>query len=123
MRRAWPSTWGWQQVWVKDDGRNPTGSLKDRASALVVARAMAEGIEVVTTASTGNAAAALAGLTASVGLPAVIFVPASAPEAKIAQLLIYGAKVLLVQGNYDAAFDLAVAGVRALWLVLTATRA
>jgi threonine synthase len=100
---------GLQQVWVKDDGRNPTGSLKDRASALVTARALAEGIEVVTTASTGNAAAALAGLTASVGLPAVIFVPASAPEAKIAQLLIYGAKVLLVQGNYDAAFDLAVA--------------
>ena len=99
---------GLPQVWVKDDGRNPTGSLKDRASALVVARAMAQGIEVVTTASTGNAAAALAGLTASVGMPAVIFVPASAPEAKIAQLLTYGATVLLVQGNYDNAFDLAV---------------
>ena len=99
---------GLAQVWVKDDGRNPTGSLKDRASALVTARAMAEGTEVVTTASTGNAAAALAGLTASVGLTAAIFVPASAPEAKIAQLLTYGAKVLLVQGNYDAAFDLAV---------------
>lgn len=99
---------GLAQTWVKDDGRNPTGSLKDRASALVVARAMAEGIEVVTTASTGNAAAALAGLSASVGLPAVIFVPATAPEAKIAQLLIYGAKVMLVQGNYDNAFDLAV---------------
>ncbi|MBN1680648.1 MAG: threonine synthase [Anaerolineae bacterium] len=102
------SALGLNHVWVKDDGRNPTGSLKDRASALVVARAMAEGIEVVTTASTGNAAAALSGLAASVGLPAVIFVPASAPEAKIAQLLIYGAHVLLVQGNYDAAFDLAV---------------
>ena len=100
---------GLSQVWVKDDGRNPTGSLKDRASALIVARAMAEGIEVVTTASTGNAAAALAGLAASVGLPSVIFVPAAAPEAKIAQLLIYGATVMLVQGNYDNAFDLAVA--------------
>jgi len=100
---------GLSQVWVKDDGRNPTGSLKDRASALIVARAMAEGIEVVTTASTGNAAAALAGLAASVGLPSVIFVPAAAPEAKIAQLLIYGAAVMLVQGNYDNAFDLAVA--------------
>ncbi|NDJ75703.1 MAG: threonine synthase [Chloroflexi bacterium] len=99
---------GLAQVWVKDDGRNPTGSLKDRASALIVARALHAGIEVVTTASTGNAAAALAGLAASVGLPAVIFVPASAPEAKIAQLLTYGATVLLVQGNYDNAFDLAV---------------
>jgi threonine synthase len=99
---------GLAQVWIKDDGRNPTGSLKDRASALVTARAMAAGIEVITTASTGNAAAALAGITASVGMPAAIFVPASAPEAKIAQLLTYGAKVLLVQGNYDMAFDLAV---------------
>jgi threonine synthase len=90
-----------RQVWVKDDGRNPTGSLKDRASTLITARAMAEGIEVVTTASTGNAAA-------SVGMLAAIFVPASAPEAKLAQLLTYGAKVLLVQGNYDSAFDLAV---------------
>ncbi len=99
---------GLHRAWVKDDGRNPTGSLKDRASALIVARAMADGIEVVTTASTGNAAAALAGLAASVGLPAVIFVPAAAPEAKIAQLLTYGARVMLVQGNYDAAFDLAV---------------
>ncbi len=99
---------GLAKAWVKDDGRNPTGSLKDRASALIVARALDEGTEVVTTASTGNAAAALAGLAASVGLPAVIFVPQSAPEAKIAQLLIYGAKVMLVQGNYDNAFDLAV---------------
>lgn len=103
------SALGLAQVWVKDDGRNPTGSLKDRASALIVARAMAEGIRVVTTASTGNAAAALAGLAASVGLPAVIFVPETAPEAKIAQLLTYGATVLLVKGNYDRAFDLAVA--------------
>lgn len=100
---------GCAQVWIKDDGRNPTGSLKDRASALIVARAVAAGIQVVTTASTGNAAAALAGLAASVGLLAVIFVPESAPEAKIAQLLTYGATVLLVKGNYDRAFDLAVA--------------
>lgn len=99
---------GLAQTWIKDDGRNPTGSLKDRASALVVARALLQGIQVVTTASTGNAAAALAGVAASVGLPAVIFVPASAPEAKIAQLLTYGAHVLLVRGNYDHAFDLAV---------------
>jgi len=100
---------GCAQVWIKDDGRNPTGSLKDRASALIVARAVANGIQVVTTASTGNAAAALAGLAASVGLAAVIFVPEAAPEAKIAQLLTYDATVLLVKGNYDAAFDLAVA--------------
>lgn len=97
---------GIQQVWVKDDGRNPTGSLKDRASALVVARAMQAKVEIVSTASTGNAAAALAGIGASVGMKIVIFVPATAPEAKIAQLLIYGATVLLVEASYDVAFDL-----------------
>ncbi len=97
---------GLTQVWVKDDGRNPTGSLKDRASALVVARAMEAGIETVSTASTGNAAAALAGISASVGMTPVIFVPASAPEAKIAQLLVYGARVILIEGTYDQAFDL-----------------
>ncbi len=97
---------GVAEVWVKDDGRNPTGSLKDRASALVVARAMEANVKTVSTASTGNAAAALAGISASVGMSPVIFVPASAPEAKIAQLLVYGAKVILIEGTYDQAFDL-----------------
>ncbi len=97
---------GVRQAWVKDDGQNPTGSLKDRASAMVVARAMAQGIRIVSTASTGNAAAALAGVGASVGMDIIIFVPATAPEAKIAQLLVYGATVLLVEDTYDVAFDL-----------------
>lgn len=97
---------GLARAWVKDDGRNPTGSLKDRASALVVARALEQGITTVSAASTGNAAAALAGICASVGLSPIIFVPASAPEAKIAQLLVYGATVLLVEASYDEAFDL-----------------
>lgn len=97
---------GLKEVHLKDDGRNPTASLKDRASAVVVARALAEKRPIVTTASTGNAAAALSGLSASVGLPAVIFVPASAPVAKVTQLLVYGAHVFLVNGTYDDAFDL-----------------
>jgi threonine synthase len=97
---------GLNKVWVKDDGQNPTGSFKDRASALVVARAMEAGISTVSTASTGNAAAALAGIGASVGMNIIIFVPAAAPEAKIAQLLVYGATVLLVEDTYDVAFDL-----------------
>lgn len=99
-------TLGMRQVWLKDDGQNPTGSLKDRASAMVVARAMEQGIKTVSTASTGNAAAALAGIGASVGMNIIIFVPSSAPEAKIAQLLVYGATVLLVEDTYDVAFDL-----------------
>jgi threonine synthase len=97
---------GLKKVWVKDDGQNPTGSFKDRASALVVARAMEAGIKTVSTASTGNAAAALAGVGASVGMNTIIFVPATAPEAKIAQLLVYGATVLLVEDTYDVAFEL-----------------
>jgi len=104
---------GVRALWVKDDGRNPTGSLKDRASALVLAIAAGRGEAIVTTASTGNAAAALAGLAASTGQRAVIFVPAAAPPAKIAQLMAYEARVLLVRGNYDAAYDLCLEAARA----------
>lgn len=100
---------GLANLWVKDDGRNPTASFKDRASAVLVARAREIGADVVVTASTGNAGAALAGMSAAVGQKAVIFAPRTAPPAKVAQLLVYGAKVILVDGNYDAAFDLTVA--------------
>jgi threonine synthase len=97
-----------RNFWIKDEGRNPTGSFKDRASAIVVARAKEIGSEVVITASTGNAGAALAGMAAAVNQQAVIFAPKTAPPAKVAQLLIYGARVILIDGNYDAAFDLSV---------------
>jgi threonine synthase len=99
---------GLQSLWIKDESRNPTASFKDRASAVVVARAQEIGAEVVVTASTGNAGAALAGMAAAAGQKAVIFAPRTAPPAKIAQLLIYGADVLLVDGNYDQAFDLSI---------------
>ena len=95
-----------QQLWVKDEGVQPTGSLKDRASAVAVVKAQERGAEVVATASTGNAAAALAGVAASIGQPTVILVPATAPEAKVAQLLAYGATVVLVEGSYGDAFQL-----------------
>ena len=98
--------WGVGRLWIKDEGRQPTASLKDRASAVALARAAQEGAEMVTTASTGNAAAALAGLAAGTGQTAVIFVPETAPEAKVAQLLAYGAFVMLVEGSYDDAFRL-----------------
>jgi threonine synthase len=94
------------RVLVKDEGRQPTASLKDRASAMAVAKAMEIGADVITTASTGNAAAALAGMAASVDMDSVIFVPAAAPEAKIAQLLAYGSTVVLVEGSYTDAFGL-----------------
>ena len=84
---------------IKDDGRNPTGSFKDRPSALAVVKAREAGAQIITTASSGNAGSALAGICASVGMESVIFVPASAPLPKIAQLQIYGATVVLVEGS------------------------
>jgi threonine synthase len=99
---------GLPHFWLKDESRNPTASFKDRASAVVVARAREVGAEVVVTASTGNAGAALAGMAAAVGQKAVIFAPRTAPPAKVAQLLVYGAQVLLVDGTYDDAFDLTI---------------
>lgn len=97
---------GLKTLFVKDEGRNPTASFKDRASAVVVARALELGVERVVTASTGNAGAALAGMAAAAGLSATILAPETAPPAKVAQLLMFGAQVLLVIGNYDQAFDL-----------------
>lgn len=94
------------RIFLKDDGRSPTASFKDRASALAAALAKAQGAAVVATASTGNAAAALAGMSAAMDQPCVIFVPASAPPAKIAQLLAFGATVFAVQGTYDQAFEM-----------------
>ena len=97
---------GLRHVWVKDDGQQPTGSLKDRASAMAVVKAREQDAAVITTASSGNAAAALSGLCASVGQPNVIFVPEDAPPAKVAQILAYGSTVFLVQGTYDDAYGL-----------------
>jgi threonine synthase len=97
---------GLEHVWVKDDGRLPTGSFKDRASAIAVVKARQKGAEIITTASTGNAAAALSGISASMQQSNVIFVPEAAPPAKIAQLLVYGSTVMLVRGTYDDAFEL-----------------
>jgi threonine synthase len=104
---------GLQYLWLKDESRNPTASFKDRASAIVVARAQeiagADGRPpVLVTASTGNAGAALAGMCAAVGQKAIIFAPKSALKAKVAQLLVFGAKVILVHGTYDDAFELTI---------------
>jgi threonine synthase len=104
--RRLASDLGLSRLWLKDDGRNPTASFKDRASAVVVARAQEIGAKVIITASTGNAGAALAGMAAAADRPAVILAPKTAPPAKVAQLLVFGARVVLVDGTYDQAFDL-----------------
>ncbi len=97
---------GIRRLWIKDDGRNPTASFKDRASALAVMAARQAGAHTVACASTGNAASSLAGFAAATGLEAIIFVPERAPEPKVAQLTMFGARVLKVQDNYDRTWDL-----------------
>ncbi len=94
---------------IKNDSLNPSGSLKDRASHLVVAEAARLGEHVVVTASTGNAASALAAVCAAAGRQALILVPASAPRAKLVQMLLHGARVVPVDGSYDDAFRLSLA--------------
>ena len=100
---------GLRRLYLKDETGNPSASFKDRASAVTLCRAIETGARVVSTASTGNAGSSLACLSAALGLQAVVFVPASAPRAKLTQLLSYGAQVLAVQGSYDDAYDLCLA--------------
>jgi len=97
---------GIKRLFLKDDGRNPTSSFKDRASSVGVLKAQEFGFSTIACASTGNAASSLAGLSAAVGLRSVIFVPQRAPEPKITQLLVFGATVVRVHGTYERAFDL-----------------
>ncbi len=97
---------GLPALYVKNDGQNPSGSLKDRASFLVTAEAKRLGEARVVCASTGNAASALAAVCASAGVEALIFVPEKAPRAKLVQMLLCGARVIPVRGTYDDAFRL-----------------
>lgn len=102
---------GIKALYIKDDGINPTASLKDRASGVAVAKAIELGYDTIACSSTGNAASSCAGSAARMGLKAVIFVPERAPEGKVAQLMIFGAKVVSVHGDYKATFDLSKAAI------------
>jgi threonine synthase len=97
---------GLRNVYVKDDGQNPTGSLKDRASAVGVVKAREAGAATIACSSTGNAGSSLAGNATAAGLRSVIFVPERTPQGKLAQLLLFGASVVMVKGDYEAAFRL-----------------
>ena len=97
---------GLGHLYVKDDGLNPTSSLKDRASAMAVAKAKEAGKDIIACSSTGNAASSLAGNAAAAGMKTYIFVPSRAPKGKVAQLLTFGATVVSVQGNYEETFEL-----------------
>lgn len=100
---------GMSDLYLKDESLNPSASLKDRASAVTIGRALDMGAGVVSVASTGNAGSSLACLATVTGMASVVFVPASAPMAKLTQMLVFGARVLAVRGNYDDAYDLCLA--------------
>ena len=93
-------------LYIKDDGQNPTASLKDRASAMAVVKAEEAGKDIIACSSTGNAASSLAGNAAAAGFRTFIFVPSRAPKGKVAQLMMFGAKVILVEGSYEDTFRL-----------------
>jgi threonine synthase len=97
---------GIARLWVKDDGLNPTASLKDRASSMAVAKAYEAGASVIACSSTGNAASSLAGNAAAAGMKTYIFVPSRAPKGKVAQLLTFGATVVSVKGSYEETFEI-----------------
>src|SRR6056297_1070636 len=99
---------GLKNLVIKDDGLNPTGSLKDRASAIAVVKAKEAGAKTASCSSTGNAASSLAGNVAAMEseMKAIIFVPKRAPAGKVAQLLVYGAEVVSVQDSYEETYYL-----------------
>ena len=102
---------GLKQLYIKDDGQNPTASLKDRASALAVVKAKEAGADTIACSSTGNAASSLAGNAAAAGLRTYIFVPSRAPKGKVAQLRIFGSTVISVDGSYEDTFELSKAAI------------
>lgn len=98
-----------KEVYIKFDGLSLSGSLKDRASFLMVAEATRLNMDTIVCASTGNAACSLSAICAAAGKKAVIFAPAKAPVAKLTQILIHGAELHKVNGTYDDAFAAALA--------------
>ena len=102
---------GLKTLYIKDDGQNPTASLKDRASAMAVVKAREAGADTIACSSTGNAASSLAGNAAAAGFQTYIFVPARAPKGKVAQLMIFGATVISVDGSYEDTFELSKAAI------------
>ena len=104
--RALAERLGLRALYIKADGINPTASLKDRASAMAVAKAREAGARVIACSSTGNAASSLAGNAAAAGMETYIFVPSRAPKGKVAQLMTFGATVVSVQGSYEETFEL-----------------
>ncbi|MCX7828368.1 MAG: threonine synthase [Thermanaerothrix sp.] len=95
------------QLWAKVEGANPTGSFKDRGMVLAVSKAMEEGARGVICASTGNTSASAAAYASAGGLSCSVLLPSGkVAKGKVAQALIYGAKVVAVRGSFDDALKL-----------------
>lgn len=94
-------------IYLKYEGLNPTGSFKDRGMTLAISKAAEEGNRAVICASTGNTSASAAAYSARAGIECVVLIPENAIAlGKLAQALIYGAKVIAIKGNFDDALDL-----------------
>ncbi len=93
-------------LYFKDEGLNPTQSLKDRASVIACVKALENNLEIISCSSTGNAASSLAGNASKLGLKTVIFVPKRAPIGKLTQLMVFGSKLIKVNGDYKEAYKL-----------------
>jgi threonine synthase len=108
-RRDAVARWvGHADLALKHEGENPTGSFKDRGMTVAVTQAVRAGASAVACASTGNTSASMAAYAAQAELPALVFVPAGKVAAgKLAQALAYGARTLLVKGDFDACLRLA----------------
>jgi threonine synthase len=119
-RRPPLSAWtGIEDLALKHEGENPTGSFKDRGMTVAVTQALRAGATAVACASTGNTSASMAAYAAQAGLPALVFVPAGKVSAgKLAQALAYGARTLLVRGDFDACLRLAREASEALGIAL-----
>jgi threonine synthase len=107
-RREAVARWvGLEDLALKHEGENPTGSFKDRGMTVAVTHAVRAGATAVACASTGNTSASMAAYAAQAGLPALVFVPAGKVAAgKLAQALAYGARTLLVRGDFDTCLRL-----------------
>ncbi len=95
-------------VYLKFEGLNPSGSFKDRGMTMAITKAKANGASTVICGSTGNTSAAAAAYAAKAGMECVVLVPeGKIAVGKLAQAMIYGARVLQIRGNFDQALDLA----------------
>lgn len=100
--------WVGVDIHLKHEGHNPTGSFKDRGMTVGVSHAKCIGVTTVACASTGNTSASLAAYATLAGIPSVVFVPAAhVTLGKLTQALAYGARTLIVRGDFDACLDLA----------------